>query len=51
MKEILVAELVRLRRLQRGPLSRDDLLITIGQISSIQFAMAALDTATSDVVS
>lgn len=43
MRKILEAELARLRGLKGTPQTRDDVLVTIGQIIAIKFALTALD--------
>jgi hypothetical protein len=43
MKKILEAELARLNRLRHTLQSRDDVLVTIGQVLAIKWAIAQCD--------
>jgi hypothetical protein len=44
MREILQAELARLNALKGTLQSRDDVLVTIGQVIAVKQMIAALDT-------
>jgi hypothetical protein len=43
MREILEAELARLNTLKGTKQSRDDVLVTIGQVVAVKWALAQLD--------